>query len=308
MHTKDYYAALEITPEADEHAIKRAFRTLARQCHPDVRTDAQAAERFQLINEAYQILSDPQRRQRYDQVRRQWQQGHASQARWHAWATSTAATYAAEDVRTILGSIGTNGIFADIFGGAVPDNSQQASPARGRDHEATVQITLEEALHGTQRTLHVGARRVEVAIPPGTRAGARLRLAGQGEPGPASGQAGDVLVHVELLPHQRFERSADDLHLVLPIDIYTAAVGGTVRVPTLDGSVLLKIPPQTQADQRVRLRGQGMSRLDDSGQRGDLYVQVKLVLPEALSPTELATLRTLADQRCNVDAHVDITE
>jgi curved DNA-binding protein len=140
-------------------------------------------------------------------------------------------------------------------------------------------------------------RRIEARIPPGVRTGSRVRLAGQGHPGTSDASAGDLFLVIEVLPHAQFERDGDNLICTIPVDMYTAVVGGEVRVQTLDGAVMLKIPPRTQADRTFRLRNKGMPRLDRPKERGDLHAKVKLVLPDALSDDEVDRLRSLAEQR-----------
>jgi len=305
MDFKDYYAILGVSPDADEQIIKQAYRKLARQYHPDVNPgDKQAEEHFKEINEAYEALSDPEKRQKYETLRQQYQQwqqrGGRGDFNWNQWQTPPGErgytrTVSPEDLEDLFGG---DSPFSDFFGSIFGQGGRtyRAGPRRGRDIEVPVEITLEEALHGTGRTLDAGGRRIEARIPPGVRTGSRVRLSGQGSPG-GGGQPGDLYLVVEVMPHPQFEREGDDLHIEVPVDIFTAAVGGQTRVPALDGAATLKIPPRTQADKTFRLRGKGMPRLERPGERGDLYAHVKLVLPERLSDAELETLRTLAQAR-----------
>jgi curved DNA-binding protein len=311
MEFKDYYAALGVAPDADDQAIKQAYRKLARQYHPDVNPgDKQAEERFKEINEAFQALSDPERRRKYDEMRSQyqrWQQrggrGDFDWGQWQAAPGEQVYTYnvSPEDLEDLFGDASPfSDFFSSIYGraeGGPARRAREARPRRGRDVEALVEITLEEAFHGTTRSIQIGDRRIEARIPAGVRSGSRIRLAGQGAPGVAGGPAGDLYLNVEVAPHAQFERDGDDLRVTVPVDIYTAASGGEVRVPTLDGAVMLKIPPRTQADRVFRLRGQGMPRLEMPTERGDLYARVKLILPEPLSDSELETLQQLAQAR-----------
>jgi len=308
---KDYYAILGVTPDADEQAIKQAYRKLARQHHPDVNPgDPEAEERFKEINEAYQALSDPERRRKYDELRQQyerWQQrGGRGDFNWNNWqAAPEQQTYtysgAGEDFADIFGDASPfSDFFGSIFGqaaGGPTRRAREVRPRRGRDVEAQTEVSLEEAFHGTSRTIQIGDKRIEARIPPGVRSGSRIRLAGQGSPGVAGGPPGDLYLTVEVLPHPIFEREGDDLRADVPIDFYTAALGGEARVPTIDGSVTLKIPPRTQADRTFRLRGKGMPRLERPGERGDMYARAKLILPEPMSDLELAALQELAQNR-----------
>ena len=308
MEFKDYYQVLGVAPDADEKAIRQAFRKLARQYHPDVNPgDKAAEEQFKAINEANQVLSDPEQRKKYDALRAQyqrWQQGgrRPQDFNWQDWASPPG-----EGVYEHYGSVDD---LEDLFGGESPfsdffttifgrarGGERTPRPRRGRDREVEVTVTLEEAFRGTTRSIQIGDRRIEAKIPPGVNTGARVRLAGQGEPGRQGGPDGDLYLAIRVAPHATFERDGDDLFTEVPVDIYTAALGGEVRVPTLDGAVMLKIPPQTQSGRTLRLRGKGMPRLDDPTTRGDLYVRVRLVLPEPLSDHELQAFRELAASR-----------
>jgi curved DNA-binding protein len=311
MEFKDYYQILGVSPDADEKEIRQAFRKLARQYHPDVNPgDKAAEERFKAINEANQVLSDPEQRKKYDALRAQyqrWQQGgrRPQDFNWQEWSAPPG-----EGVYEYYGSFDDLGdlfggespfsdFFTTIFGGARRARGAQQAPLprRGRDLEVEIEVTLEEAFRGTTRSLQIGDRRIEAKIPPGVYTGAGVRLAGQGEPGRQGGPAGDLYLNIRVAPHTTFERTGDDLFAEVPVDIYTAALGGEVHVPILDGGVMLKIPPHTQSGRTLRLRGKGMPRLDDPSTRGDLYARVRLVLPEPLSERELQAFRELAAAR-----------
>jgi curved DNA-binding protein len=306
MDFKDYYAVLGVPPDADEQAIKKAYRKLARQYHPDVNPgDKKAEERFKEINEAYEALSDPERRRKYDHLRDQyqrWQQHGGGEFDWGPWQTApgqtvyTYTTVSPEDLEDLFGS---ESPFSDFFGTIFgqPRSAAPRGPQRGRDIELPVEISLEEAFHGTTRSLQTGTRRIEAKIPVGARTGTRVRLAGQGRPGITGGPPGDLYLLITVLPHPQFDRNGDDLTTTVAVDCFTAIAGGEARVPTLDGSVLLKIPPRTQADQVFRLRGKGMPRLERPTERGDLFARVKLVLPEALSDSDVETIRALVRER-----------
>ncbi len=317
MEFKDYYATLGVAPDADDKAIKQAYRKLARQHHPDVKPgDKASEERFKEINEAYQALSDPERRKKYDELRGQYQQwserGGRGDFDWGRWQSAPGPPDQAgqeaygynvspEDLEDLFGGGSPfSDFFGSIFGqaGGGPSGADRATrPRRGRDQEAGVEITLEEAFHGTTRGLQIGDRRIEARIPPGVRSGSRVRLAGQGSPGVAGASAGDLYLVVEVVPHPGFARDGDDLRADVRVDFYAAAVGGEARVPTIDGAVTLKIPPRTQAEKTFRLKGKGMPRLGRPGERGDMWARVKLVLPEPMTDAEIEGLRRLAEAR-----------
>jgi curved DNA-binding protein len=308
MEFKDYYQTLGVPPDADEKTIRQAFRKLARQYHPDVNPgDKAAEEQFKAINEANQVLTDPEQRKKYDALRAQYQQWQQSGGRprdfnWQAWSAQPGegvyGQYATpDDLQDIFGDESPfSDFFTSIFGGT-RGAERTPRPRRGRHLEVEATITLEEAFRGTTRTLQIGERRIEAKIPPGVDTGTRLRLAGQGEPGRQGGQAGDLYLNIRVAPHASIERDGDDLFAEVPVDIYTAALGGEVRVPTLDGAVMLKIPPRTQSGRSLRLRGKGMPRMNEPSARGDLYARVRLVLPEPLSERELQAFRELAAAR-----------
>lgn len=311
MEMKDYYAELGIAPDADDQVIKQTYRHLARQYHPDVNSgDKQAEERFKAINEAYQTLGDPEKRQQYDAFRQQYQQWQQSgnqpgfnAGSWQAGPGTRVYTTGHFDPQDFTDAFGTDSAFGDIFGAmfgrAGYDGNVRRQP--GRDREVSIDISLEEAFNGTTRSLQLGDQRIEARIPRGVSTGSRVRLANQGRLNGTSGATGDIYLHIQVQPHPRFEREGNDLRIDVPVDIYTAAVGGETRVATLDGTVMLKIPPRTQADKVFRLRGKGMPRLNRPDERGDLYARVKLVLPEVLSDSELATLRDLARQHKTIE-------
>jgi curved DNA-binding protein len=304
MDFKDYYAVLGVKPDADDQTIKTAYRKLARQYHPDVNAgDPQAEERFKAINEAYEALGDPEKRRQYDSLRQQHQQWQRS-GFWdvdrQGWGQapggrSYTRSVSAEDLEDLFGP---DSPYADILGSRFRSSwGQTARQRRGGDSEVLVEITLEEAFNGTSRTVEIDGRRIEARIPPGVKTGSRIRLSGQGEQGRGGASAGDLYLVIEVLPHAQYEHDGDDLYVEVPLDIFTAAAGGEIRVPALDRPATLKIPPRTQAGQTFRLRGKGMPRLDHPGERGDLYARVKLVLPEPLTNDEFEALRTLARAR-----------
>jgi curved DNA-binding protein len=274
---------------------------LARELHPDVNPDdPQAEERFKEINEAYQVLSDPEKRVKYDRFGSSWQQHqHAGGAPggfdWSQWMRSGAGGV----------HIDTEGLggFSDFFN-ALFGNVEQRSSGRGRrmsrrgqDVEQAVQITLEEAFHGARRALKRNGRRLDVSIPRGVDSGARIRVAGKGNPGGAGLPAGDLFLEISVAPHAVFTRQGDDLHRKVEVDLYTALLGGQVRVDTLDGTVTLKLPPETQGGRTLRLRGKGMPSLKQSDSRGDLYVNIRVLLPQNLSEREKQLFNELADMR-----------
>ena len=312
MEYKDYYRILGVDRNATEKEIKQAYRRLARKYHPDVNPgDKEAEERFKEINEAYEVLSDPEKRRKYDQLGASWQQwqrmgGNPRDFDWSQWFSREWPGGRVHVEYGDLGDLFGEGIFSDFFRAIFGDVGTrprarwwEARPryARGQDYEQPVEISLEEAFRGTKRVLGKDGRRLEVTIPPGVRTGSRVRIAGQGGPGIGGGRPGDLYLKVTVLPHPIFKRQGDDLHCEVPVDLYTAVLGGEVRVPTLEGDVMLKIPPGTQGGQTFRLRGKGMPNLRNPRQRGDLYVKVQVQVPQNLSQRERELFRELAKRR-----------
>jgi curved DNA-binding protein len=291
MEDRDYYRTLGVPRDASAKEIKRAYRRLARELHPDRNPeDGMAEERFKQVNEAYEVLGDPEKRRKYDRLGANWKQWERmSGDPRHSGFRPGRGGVEYVNLDDILGGGGDFGFFDRIFGGrARPAGSYgpRARPAPAR--EQPVDVTLEEACAGTRRVVSVDGRRLEVKIPPGVDTGARVRV---GVPG------GDLYLRVRVLHHDLFERRGDDLHCDVPVDLYTAVLGGDIRVPTLTGAVNLKIPRETQGGRTFRLRGQGMPRLRQPERRGDLLARVRVVIPEALTDEEQALFRELARAR-----------
>ena len=325
MEYRDYYKILGVERSASQAEIKKAFRKLARQCHPDVCPgDKTAEERFKEINEAYEVLGDAEKRKKYDELGsrwpdfEQWQRAGGQAGAWpFGWSPAggrggqPGAQYQTVTAEDLFGEGSPfSDFFSFFFGGGQPQPTRQrrggggrAAGRSGRDIEQPVQITLEEAYRGTQRLLEFqeedGARRrLEVKIPAGMDNGSRVRLPGKGGRGMGGGPAGNLYLVVQVTPHPQFERKGDDLSVQVPVDLYTALLGGEADVPTLKGTVLkLKIPPETQSGRKFTLRGQGMPRLKAPGEHGDLVATVNVRLPSGLSEEERELFQRLAGLR-----------
>ncbi len=314
MAGKDYYATLGVPKGSSQKEIRQAYRRLARQHHPDVNPSDKAAEaRFKEINAAYEVLSDPDKRRKYDQYGDQWL--HADQIEELRRQTGARAfRFGQGGVSFDLGDLGDlgglGGIFEGFFGGG-----RRRGPAKGANIEQRVEVTLEEAFHGTARTLQLAAeepcatcggsgqiagavchvcqgggtvlkaRRLEVKVPAGVETGSRVRIAGEGQAGFGGGPRGDLYLVVSVRPHPRFQRKGGDLHTDIEVPLTDAVLGAEVEVPTLTGKVLLKVPPLTQNGKVFRLAGLGMPRLKGQG-RGNLYARLLVRLPEKLDGKE----------------------
>jgi len=276
MAYKDYYKILGVGKEATPKDIKAAYRKLARQYHPDVnREDAQAESRFKEVAEAYEVLSDPGKRRSYDNL---------GKFGWRPRAGGGRVDFSEAD-------LDFSEFFRSIFGGQQRGSSERRrgkTSRRPRNVEVPVEVTLEEVLAGTTRTVAVGdgaSRRVEVRIPPGIRDGARVRAAGEGATA-SGGQRGDLFLQVRVLAHPRLERQGDDLQTSITVPLTTAVLGGEVEVPTLEGPVGIKVPPDSRVGRMFRLRGRGLPRLEAPGERGDLLAVLGVDLPRALTAKE----------------------
>ncbi len=308
MEYKDYYKILGVDKNAGEKEIKSAFRKLARKYHPDVNPDnPQAEARFKEINEAYEVLSDPDKRAKYDQLGSEWQRWQQTGGRpgdfdWARWAAGgpggerVHVRYGTqEDLQDLFGGGSFSDFFTSIFGGlggggrgtgGFSGFEYEPRTRRGRDLEHEVEISLAEAYSGTTRILTKDGRRLEVKIPAGAKTGTRVRVRGEGGGGISGGQAGDLYLHVKVASDPRFERKGDDLHTTVSVDLYTAVLGGEVRVPTLAGDVRLKVPAGSQNGQVFRLRGRGMPRLRRASDHGDLFARLDVRLPTNLTPEQ----------------------
>lgn len=290
MEYKDYYKILGVSRNASLDEIKSAYRKLALQYHPDRNPgNKQAEERFKEINEAYQVLSDPQKRARYDQLGESYsrwaQSGAPGDFDWSTWTQPGAV-----NLEDLFGEGLFSDFFRAIFGGmGAGIGGRRAGRVVTPRYEQPVAITLREAYHGTKRYLEVGGRRVEVSISAGARNGTKIRLRGVGPAGP-NGQPSDVYLVIQVMDDPLFERKGDDLYTQTTVDAFTAILGGEAEVLTPDGKLLLTIPAGTQPDQLFRLAGRGMPLLKDSQRKGDLYVRVKVQIPKQITPRQRALL------------------
>jgi curved DNA-binding protein len=313
MEYKDYYKILGVDKKASEKEIKKAYRKLARKHHPDVNPgDDSAEDRFKEINEAHEVLSDPDKRKKYDQLGASWRQyqhtgGQPGGFDWGQWYTQPGGGRVHVEYADLSDLFGGGGGFSDffsaVFGGAGRGGSTtgrtrgQPYATPGQDYEQEVEITLEEAFSGTTRVMEKDGRRLEVKIAAGVQTGSRVRMRGEGGGSHGGGDKGDLYLRVKVLPHGTIERRGDDLYCDVPVDLYTAVLGGEVRVPTLKGGAMLRIPPETQGGKTFRLKGQGMPHLKDAQKHGDLYAKVSVQVPEKLSDKERQLFRELANMR-----------
>lgn len=308
MEYKDYYNVLGVDRNSSEKDIKKAYRKLAREFHPDKNpNNKQAEEKFKDINEAYEVLGNPENRSKYDQLgqnyhRYQQMGGAPNGFDFSQWFSGGGNTGGYQQVNVDLGDLfgdrggGFSEFFNAIFGnqssrrgGAGSPFGQQTTANLGQDMEHRVNITLEEAYTGTTRTLSTGSEKFTAKIPKGSKTGTKIRLKGKG------GGTGDLYLVVRVEPHHLFKRDGLTLHVNVGVDVTTAVLGGKVTVPTMEGSVRLTIPAGTQGGRTFRLRGKGMPDLRDSKNYGDLLATINIEVPDKLTDEERELYEKLAD-------------
>ena len=297
MEYKDYYKILGVERNADADAIKKAYRKLARQHHPDVnKGDKKSEDRFKEINEANDVLSDPEKRKVYDQLGSNYQQyrqngGDPRSYDWSQWARQAGAqgaggrtggaNYEDLDFSDLMESM-----FGGRFGG-------QQTARRPRDVQQTVEFSLDQAYHGTTCVVVRDEQEIEVKIPSGVKTGSRIRVKGQGTR-TARGQVSDLYLQVEVAPDSTYERQEDDLYRDAKVDAFTAMLGGEATVPTFSGSIVVTIPAGTSSGKKMRLRGKGMPKLSAKGEFGDMYLRIMITVPRDLAEEDRHALERIA--------------
>jgi len=301
MDYKDYYKILGVGRKAGTDEIKRAYRKLAMQYHPDRNPgNKHAEERFKEINEAYQVLGDRQKRARYDQLGdsySRWQRnGAPGNFNWDQWSARPGGAQQV-DFDDLFGDGMFSDFFRSIFGPMGAAGGTPGRRARTPAHATQpVAITLREAYNGATRLLQGRQRRAEVKLPPGARSGTKVRVPGGGPPGP-DGQPSDLYLVLEVTPDPLVGRDGDDLRAQVNVDVFTAILGGEAPVETLAGKVILTIPPATQPEQVFRIGGRGMPHLKDPQVKGDLYVRLKVQIPRQLTARQKSLLEQAAGRK-----------
>jgi curved DNA-binding protein len=298
MDYKDYYKILEVDKKASQDEIKKAFRKLALKYHPDKNKDnKQAEEKFKLINEANQVLGDPAKRKKYDELGENWayyQQTGQEPPKGGSYNSSRGKQqYSYEEDESPFGSGDSDfsDFFERFFGGGMGSGSRQGSRSgardsrefKGGDFQTEMEITLEEAYHGTSRIIQLENEKLRITTKPGAYDGQLLRIKGKGGKGSGPAHHGDLFVRVHIAPNAQFIRKGDDLNITQTIDLYTAVLGGDVLVPTLTGQIKVKVAPGVQSGKRMRVKGRGMPIYGKKDQFGDLYVQLQVLIPEKLT-------------------------
>lgn len=287
MEFIDYYKVLEVDKTATADEIKKAYRKLARKYHPDLNpNDKEAQKRFQRINEANEVLSDPEKRKKYDQYGKEWQ--HAEQFEQQRQRGQRQTYYSTED---FSGDDDFSSFFESMFGSG---GRRQSARFRGHDVNAELHLQLTDVLNTHQQTFSVNGKNIRITVPAGIENGQVIRLRGYGGPGVNGGPSGDLYITFQIADHPRYKRVGDDLYMEATIDLYTAVLGGEVVIDTIDGQVKMKVSPETQPGTKVRLRGKGTPVYKKEGQRGDLYVTYNVKLPTNLTEKQRALFKELS--------------
>lgn len=331
MNYKDYYKILGVKKGASKDEIKKAYRRLARKYHPDVNAgDKTAAQKFKDISEAYEVLGNEENRKLYDQLGADWKQykrageqagANRGDFNWQQWTQGQGARNRQQAYTRGEDDFFAGGDFSDFFeqffGGGFNKGFQRQRRTRpgtgfrdtvyergadsvtqkGKDINAELDITLEEAYKGVEKTVRVKKNQMKIKIPKGIRDGRRLKLKGRGQPGRQGGEAGDLYIKINIKPHEVFTREGDDLYTTVDVDLYQALLGGVIKVPTMTGNLKIKVPPESQSGKVMRVAGYGMPVFQSDSKKGDLFVTLQVRLPEKLSDKEKKLFKELADMR-----------
>lgn len=292
MDYKDYYKVLGVSKKADKKEIKKAYRKLAVKYHPDKNQgDKVAEEKFKEISEAYEVLGNDEKRKKYDALGENWkhfqQGGRQSDFDWGQWQQpGSQSHYYGEGASGGFGEGGFSDFFSNIFGGMGGQRRGRTTVAKGHDYQTEINVTLEEAFHGTSRMLQLDNKKIRITLKQGIKDGQKLRIRGKGAQGINGGKAGDLYLQINESKHHLYKRQGNDLMQTVAIDIYVAVLGGKVGVSTFMGPLKITVPPGTQNDRLFRLKGKGMPLHLKTGQFGDMLVKVKVNIPSKLNSEE----------------------
>jgi len=302
MEYKDYYKILGVEKKASQDDIKKAYRKLAVKYHPDKNPgDKKAEDKFKDINEANDVLGDPEKRKKYDELGENWQQyqrqgGNPNDFDFSQWANQGGG----QSHSYGFGGGGENfsDFFETLFGGGFGGTRQRNYRARGEDLQAETELTLEEAFNGTTRQVNLNGQKLNLKLKPGIREGQVLRMKGKGRAGINGGEYGDLYITVHIKKHHKYEVEEDNLYVDEPLDAFIAMLGGKLTVQTIDGKKLnINIPAGTDSEKTFRLRGMGMPKHENAKERGDAYVRVMITVPKDLTDKEKEALQQIADKR-----------
>ncbi|QKJ28700.1 J domain-containing protein [Mucilaginibacter mali] len=295
----DYYKTLGVDKKADEKTIKAAYRKLARKLHPDLNpNDPEASKKFQQLNEANEVLSDPEKRKKYDQYGENWQHAdqyeQARQQQRSAYG-NPGGGYQSSGFEGFGGDADFSEFFNSMFGGAAAGGGGgRQGIYRGQDFNAELQLSLRDIAETHKRTLTVNGKQIRMTIPGGVENGQTIKIAGHGGPGRNNGPAGDLFIKFIIPNDPDFKRSGADLYRTIKVDLYTAVLGGEITADTLNGKVKLKLKPETQQGAKVKLKGKGLPVYKKADQFGDLYLTYDIQVPENLTDKQRELFEELA--------------
>ena len=297
MAVIDYYKTLGVDKNADEKTIRNAYRKLARKHHPDLNpNDPEANKRFQELNEANEVLSDPEKRKKYDQYGENWQHADAyeqAKQQQREYAHSGAGTGSAQGFEG-FGDTDFSEFFQSMFGGAGGRGGGRQARYRGQDYNAELKLALRDVSEGHKQTLTVNGKNIRITIPAGVENGQTIKITGHGGPGVNGGPAGDLYITFVVANDPLFKRNGADLYSIVKLDLYTALLGGEITVDTLTGKVKVKVKPETQNGAKVKLKGKGMPLYKKDSEHGDLYITYDIQLPTGLTAKQKELFEQLA--------------
>lgn len=307
MEFKDYYKIIGVDKNATQAEINKAYRKLAVKYHPDKNPgNKQAEEKFKELSEAYEVLKDPEKRKKYDMLGANWKQyqnagANAGNADWFREFQNSqqgGGYHFSGDFDSVFGRAGGfSEFFQNFFGGGFSSQTTRSRASRGRDYEANLRISLEDAFHGNEKEFNIDGRKIRIKIAPGTEEGKKLRLKNQGAEGSYGGDRGDLYITIQIDKHPVFERKEDDLYYTLDVDVTTAVLGGSKYLTTIDGKkVKVNIPKETDSGRVLRIKGMGMKK-GNSTDRGDLFVKINIVTPKNITDKEKELFEKLSQLR-----------
>lgn len=300
MEYIDYYKILGVSKDADKEKVRKAYRKLARKYHPDLNPgDAEAEKKFKQANEAYEVLSDPEKRKKYDKYGKDWEHAEAfEQARRQQGGPGGGRTY------TYTEGFGDAGDFSEFFRSMFGDEAafdgfgrgrRRTMAFRGEDYKAELHLRLRDVYQDQKQVLTVNGNKIRLTIPAGVEDGQTIRIKGQGGPGRNGGERGDLYITFRIAEDPDFQRIGSDLYATVGMSLYTAILGGKLEVPTLDGKVAITVPPESENGKKIRLKGKGMPTYKKKNQYGNLYITLQVELPGNLSEKERQLFQQLAE-------------
>lgn len=292
----DYYKVLGVTKNTDDAEIKKAYRKLARKYHPDVNpNDAGAKKKFQEINEANEVLSDPEKRKKYDQYGKDWQ--HAEQFEQSRKNQRSQRPQYSSQGHERFEEADFSDFFSSMFGGGRRESGRSQTKFKGQDYNAELQLELQDVYATDKRTLTVNGKNIRLTIPAGVENGQTIKISGHGSPGINGGPNGDLYITFNISNNSKFKRDGDNLHTSINLPLYTAVLGGELTIDTLGGKLKLKVPPETQNNTKVKLKGKGFPVYKKEGHYGDLFVTYHIQIPTHLTEKEKELFNELSKLR-----------